>query len=373
MEFARQGSASGGRRSPSIVLVMSFRTLPPEIHTLAFQFTDVEGLQNLCLVSKYLLELAAPLLYRVVYLPTRRRVQALSRTIGDKPELAQHVRHMLLSDRNTDVSHIILPDFIIHWPQTTEERIIRRQRIRDWLVERECELYAFRQALYHILFLTSRHIHTLTLLHFEHNISTLHELLDLPFPKLVELTVRGNYPPLLPSLNLPALERLHLAAGDMPNPWASFAAIASGCPRLTHMRVTEPLSCILSGVVLAHAFEVTLGYAQYDPRDLAMAREPVIGEATIEAVAAQPRLPPSLTCLLLQPYPPELGPMGFPYPDHQEMMQRLEALEQKSELFHLVVLTTDDYTLPYCFEAAQRHWQSRMEGGEGCWPSLPVR
>ena len=88
------------------------------------------------------------------------------------PRLATHVRHILISDRNRDDTHPTLPDFIVYWPQTYSERIIRRQRIRDWLLDREKDLNTFRSALRLILNLISTRLLSLTLLHYEHSIRT---------------------------------------------------------------------------------------------------------------------------------------------------------------------------------------------------------
>lgn len=344
---------------------MPFEALPTEIHLLICRFAHREGNLNLLLISKYFYELALPLAYRVLFLPTRRRVIDLQRTLLGRPELAGYVRHLLMSDRNRDEFHVVLPDFIVYWPQTHEERIIRRQRIREWLIERDKELCAFRAALRQILLLVSPQLRSLTLLHYEHSIRTLNDLLHFPYPNLEELTVRGDYPPLPNSLRLPSLRRLHLAAGDMPNPWASFSAVASGCPNLTHLRITEPLSCILSGVILAQALEVTLGFADYDPSALAM---PLVRNAYgAPDIAPRPKLPNSLVELQLQPYPPEMSALGIPYPDHIDMMDRLQFLQTRAKLFRLLPANNENYVLPYSFDCAARDWKNRMQGGPGCW------
>ncbi|KAH8118514.1 hypothetical protein DFH11DRAFT_679394 [Phellopilus nigrolimitatus] len=344
---------------------MSFHGLPTEIHISICRFAHQEAKTNLILVSKYFYELAIPLLYRVVFLPTRRRVVSFRHTLLRRPELSTHVRHLLISDRNRDEFHVVLPDFIIYWPQTNSERIVRRQRIREWLTERDNELAAFRTSLLYILALVSTRLCSLTLLHYEHSIRSLKDLLTFPFPDLEELTIRGDYPPLPKDLHLPRLKRLHLAAGDMPNPWASFSAMTDGCPSLTHLRITEPLSCILSGVILAQALEVTFGIAEYDPESLAMPPERDPDGTTYAAPC--PRLPSTLKELRLQPYPPEMSAMGMPYPDHVDMMDRLEGLQTHASFFKLLPANNDNYVLPYSFEAARRDWEDRVAGGVGCW------
>ncbi|THG99535.1 hypothetical protein EW145_g7249 [Phellinidium pouzarii] len=352
-------------RAQFVDSLMSFCELPPEIHLSICEFAHQVGKTNLVHINKYFYELATPLLYRVVYLPTRSRVISFQYTLFNKPGLSAYVRHVLISDRNRDEFHVVLPDFIVYWPQTNSERILRRQRIRDWLVDRDKELLAFRTALRHILSLVSARLYSLTLLHYEHSIKMLHDLLTFPYLNLEELTIRGDYPPLPNDLNLPSLKRLHLAAGDMPNPWASFSALTDGCPSLTHVRITEPLSCILSGNILAQAFEVTFGLTEYDPDSLAMPVERCPDGRTY--VAPAPRLPPSMVELRLQPYPPEMSAMGMPYPDHMEMMDRLQAVEKHADIFKVLPANNENYVLPYSFDVAQRHWVDRMAGGEGCW------
>ena len=346
---------------------MLFSDLPPEVHILIFKYAHKPyGTKtNLISVNKYFYELAVPLLYNVVYLSNRRRVIAFHDALVMNPRLATHVRHILISDRNRDDTHPTLPDFIVYWPQTYSERIIRRQRIRDWLLDREKDLNTFRSALRLILNLISTRLLSLTLLHYEHSIRTLQDILNLNYPQLEELTLRGDYPPLPKDLCLPNLKRLHLAAGDMPNPWASFSSLSDGCPNLTHLRITEPLSCILSGSVLAQAFEVTFGLKEYDPETLAMPLERNSDGTTYSAPA--PKLPPLLQELRLQPYPAEMSTMGMPYPDHVEMISRLQALEDHTKIFKLLPSNNDNYILPYSFDAAKRDWENRILGGCGCW------
>lgn len=344
---------------------MSFNDLPFELHYKICEIAQLEGRTNLILVNRYFYDLALPILYRTVFLPTRRQVISFQYTLFRRPELASHVRHILMCDRNRDDLHVVLPDFIVYWPQTHSERLLRRQRIREWLVERDKELASFRAALRHILALLSNQLLSLTLLHYEHSIRTLKDLLTFDYPTLEELTIRGDYPPLPPNLNLPSLKRLHLAAGDMPNPWASFSALSEGCPNLTHLRITEPLSCILSGSVLAQAFETAFGLAKYDAEAIAMPSERR-NDGTF-SLPPPPQLPSSLQELRLQPYPPELSAMGTPYPDHTEMIDRLRSLEETTKVFKLVAPNNENYTLPYSFEIARNDWIDRMSGGDGCW------
>ncbi|TDL29782.1 hypothetical protein BD410DRAFT_834035 [Rickenella mellea] len=347
---------------------MSFGQLPPEIHSAVSSVSDISSKLSLCLVSKYFYDITLPHLYEVLCLPTRPRFLSLATTFTYKPEFARLVRHLFASDRNSYEFYVSLPDFIVCFPQNDKERTIRRQRIREWLSEREQELAAYRFAIHQVLSLTSPFLKSLTLLHYEHALNILHGLLLLPFPNLVELTIRGDYPPFPPGLYLPALERLHLAAGDTPNPFASLATIADGCPRLTHLRITEPIMCILAGPLLAHTIEIALGYATCNNQILAATK--VADKCGREVAVGPPRLPPTLTHLLLQTYAAELNAFGVPYPDHVEMQERLDALQKKSDIFRLLSplsLAANDYSLPYCFEVAHRHWEDRMEGGDGCW------
>lgn len=343
----------------------NFQELPSEIHVAVCDAARWEDRRSLVLVNRYLQEIVTPLLYKLVFLPTRRRVISFQRTLSQNPFLAVHVRHLLMSDRDREGFHIVLPDFVIYQPQTHTERAVRRQRIYEWLVEREKELLLFRSSLRHILTLVSPQLLSLTLLHYEYSIKTLSDLLMLPFPVLEELTIRGDYPILPKNLYLPRLTRLHLAAGDMPNPWASFSALAKGCPNLTHLRITEPLSCILSGVMLAEALEVAHGLNEYDAEALAMpiGRRP---DGTTW-IPPPPSLPNTLQSLLLQPYPPEMSVIGMHYQDHTDMMDRLEALEQKVRHLKLIPVNNEHYVLPYSFDAAYRDWKDRMDGGGGCW------
>lgn len=151
----------------------------------------------------------------------------------------------------------------------------------------------------------------------------------------------------------------------MPNPWASFSSVASGCPSLTHMRITEPLSCILSGAVLARALEVTFGLAEYDPEAISMPLER--NKGGLACYPPAPILPPSLKELRLQPYPPEVSAMGMPYLDHSGMADRLQTLEACVKKFKLLPSNSENYVLPYSFDAAVRDWSDRMRGGPGCW------
>ena len=344
---------------------MQLLDLPPEIQSVIFRHVSREDRLQLVLVNRYVHDLTLSLLYETVLLPTRRSVIDFEQALFRRPYLSGHVRHILISDRNRDEFHVALPDFIVVWPKTHAARVERRQKIREWLMDRDKELTRFRSALRHILALVSCKLHSLTLLHYEHSIRSLRDIFIYNFPLLEELTIRGDYPPLPNTLCLPKLRRLHLAAGDMPNPWASFASVTSGCPNLTHIRITEPLSCILSGGVLAQALEVSFGLSPYDPEALAMPFERnKDGMATFPPA---PALPLTLKELRLQPYPPEVSALGMPYPDHSGMLERLQALEAYEKRFKLLSSNSENYVLPYSFDAAIRDWKDRMLGGLGCW------
>lgn len=169
---------------------MHFYSLPPEIHIAIFNHVPQEARKSLILVNRYFNELATPVLYSTVYLPTRRRVISFEKALFRNPLLSAHIRHLLISDRNRDEFHVTLPDFIVYWPQTAAERNIRRERIREWLNAREKELKTFRSALRHILALVSSQLCSLTLLHYEHSIKTLKDILTFKYPVLEELTIR---------------------------------------------------------------------------------------------------------------------------------------------------------------------------------------
>ncbi|KLO06354.1 hypothetical protein SCHPADRAFT_693032 [Schizopora paradoxa] len=351
---------------------MPLQTLPNEIFLLICECLPCHSRAKFVRLNKQIRDVCNPLLYRTVFLPTRNRVLSLQSTLVRRPELGGHVRHILFSDRNSDEFHPVLPDFVICWPATHSERLLRRQRIRDWLQERDKELAAFRAALREILSLVAPHLISLTLLHYEHTIRSLGHLLNLPYPKLKELTIRGDYPPLPDSMNIPSLERLHLAAGDMPNPWASFSAITTGCPNLTHLRITEPLSCILTGSVLANALEVSLGVCdEYDPESLGLDCE----HRRDGSVYTPPRpcLPSTLQELQLQPYPPDLTGIGTPHPDHVEMMGKLLELNKSVDIFKLIPANGENYKLPYSFEIACNDWNNRINGGAGCWRAAKLK
>ena len=339
--------------------------LPPEIQCAIFRHVAREDRLHLVMVNHWVHDIALPLLYETILLPTRKSVIDLEQALFRRPYLSGHVRHILISDRNRDEFHVALPDFIVVWPKTHAARVERRQKIRNWLTDRDKELTKFRTALRHILALVSCKLTTLTLLHYEHSIRSLKDIFAYNYPALEELTIRGDYPPLPNTLHLPKLRRLHLAAGDMPNPWASFSSVTSGCPSLTHLRITEPLSCILSGSVLAHALEVTFGLSKYDPEALAMPFER--GKDGLACYPPAPVLPPTLKELRLQPYPPEVSAMGMPYPDHSGMAERLQALQACVKAFKLIPSNNENYVLPYSFDAALRDWEDRMRGGLGCW------
>lgn len=137
---------------------MPFQSLPNEIYLLICNCLPCHSRAKFVRVNKQIHGICNSTLYRTVFLPTRTRVLSLQTTLLKRPDLGAHVRHILFSDRNSDEFHPVLPDFVIYWPPTHSERLLRRQKIRDWLQERDKELAAFRAALRDILARVASHL-----------------------------------------------------------------------------------------------------------------------------------------------------------------------------------------------------------------------
>ncbi|KAL5530259.1 hypothetical protein ACEPAF_6516 [Sanghuangporus sanghuang] len=170
---------------------MLLRLLPAELRVAIFELACSAGMaadvhsyrtaHSLCLVSRCSYSITIPIMYRMLLVDGRTKASLLSRTFQSRPELG-----------------VVSP------------------RIQTLSI---C-LYG----------------------HYDHKADNgLAGVFTLPFPFLTELTIRDNVQP-QPSLKLqlPSLERLHLAGGNPPYPFATLGTLAESCPRLAHILLTEP-------------------------------------------------------------------------------------------------------------------------------------
>ncbi|TDL29784.1 hypothetical protein BD410DRAFT_41151 [Rickenella mellea] len=331
---------------------MPFTSFPPEIHSKIVEFVgendDARHVCAISLVSKYFYEIACPRLYRAVFVAGRDRVGVLARTLLAKPNIAQHIHHLFLSDTGRGgplVGVEDIPDVAFELPRTQQARIERRQRLQAWLATREEHLLAFKRMVHDILSIVAPQLHTLTILQYapcEPHLNILRDAFEVPFPQLRELTLRGSYPDFGRSDAWPVLERLHMAAADSAvcEPMASLTAI-SNHPHLTHIRITQA--------------------RMFDPSFLKL----IFGLGGIEQFPLRepppPCLPPSLRRFIVQP---DEGEPKLPLQDQTQMMQKLTDIAHAVDMFCLVAPESNP---PYPSERATNEWRDRMAGGEGCW------
>ncbi|KAL5508093.1 hypothetical protein ACEPAH_5711 [Sanghuangporus vaninii] len=241
---------------------MLLRLLPAELHVTIFELAcsadmaaDVHSYwtaRSLCLVSRHSYSITIPIMYRMLLVDGRTKASLLSRTFQSRPELGAFAQHVFLSDHSRrprspadDNTLEVLPTFAFEFPGSRKGRIERLRRMKTWLTEREQMLSAFRSAIYHILCVVSPRIQTLSIClygHYDDKADNgLAGVFTLPFPSLTELRIRDNVQP-QPNLKLqlPSLERLHLAGGNPPYPFATLGTLAESCPRLAHILLTEP-------------------------------------------------------------------------------------------------------------------------------------
>ncbi|KAL5527544.1 hypothetical protein ACEPAG_6345 [Sanghuangporus baumii] len=241
---------------------MLLRILPAELRVAIFELacsadmaTGVHSYRtalSLCLVSRCSYSITIPIMYRMLLIDGRTKTSLLSRTFQSRPELGAFAQHVFLSDHSRrprspadDNTLEVLPTFAFEFPGSRKGRVERLQRMKTWLMEREQMLSAFRSAIYHILCVVSPRIQTLSIClygHYDDKADNgLAGVFTIPFPSLTELTIRDNVQP-QPTckLQLPALERLHLAGGNPPYPFATLETLAESCPCLVHILLTEP-------------------------------------------------------------------------------------------------------------------------------------
>src|SRR5882672_9566805 len=78
---------------------IQFRNLPSDILHLIFERTSTDALHAFAHVNKQYNTIVTPFLYLTVTIPSLDRLLSFDRTLAQKPELAAHVRHLLVSDR----------------------------------------------------------------------------------------------------------------------------------------------------------------------------------------------------------------------------------------------------------------------------------
>ncbi|KAI5124773.1 hypothetical protein M0805_005407 [Coniferiporia weirii] len=402
--------------------------LPTEIYTIVFELAcsadpvadehDYRTALDLCLVSRRFYSLVVPILYRALLVTGRAKVSLLARTLRARPELGQSTVHLFLSDRvkwapgagaashhpnhvDDESSLEVLPSFAFEFPRSREGRVERLQRMQTWLTAHAETLATFRIAVGGILDVLSPRLRTLAICLYRYYMSSadsgLSEALGHPFPSLIELTVReDSQPQPCEQLELPALERVHLAGGNPPHPFMTLGALLSGCPRLSHVRLSEPLindaavsaleAALATGDLAGGGSEPdSTGSDDFDNGgggQLAPPRESNSASAYREPGTASG--PPGVG----GPYPPRRAlerfilepssfvltgtPVGGGAGPEADVSGRLGSLAARVQALELVVRTppaggkrADRYAL----DDALRDWCERIEGGAGCWRS----
>lgn len=240
---------------------MPFQTLPVELQSMILKLVCSSELDkdiptylsalNLCLVSRDFYSLVVHCVYRTLLATGRTRTKLLARTLRSRPDLGKYAVNLFVSDRKVgsddgDTTLEVLPTFAFEYPGTSEARRERLLRMQAWLEAREHTYMTFRNSIQDILEAVSRHLVTLSICMYGHYNRSIDQgiedaLLLHSFPNLRELVVRDNtHPQPCKEPKLPALVRLHLAGGNLPQPFSGLATIIQGSPNLTHIRVTEP-------------------------------------------------------------------------------------------------------------------------------------
>lgn len=308
----------------------NYTALPTEIHSIIANYVcagDIlkeqlyKNALNLCLVSKLLHTHTLPIMHRHLFVTGRTSVNLLARTLREHPERARFVRHVLVSDQRWGMATStkargksldgaefeILPEFAFTLPTTQQERVQRRIRMQSWLLARAEMLSTFEKSVLDIITTAAPRLHSLTIVFYSkyrrrpvegqsdpdhENIhadaqgsdvptqdcagKAIADILALEYPQLRDLTVREESLSICrPRLKMPALQRLHLAGGEIVLPAATLAAAAAGCPCLSYMRWT--ISTVT--LALAEALEWIFGVAVYDELH---ARD-VLEECTVSA------------------------------------------------------------------------------------------
>ncbi|KAH9900920.1 hypothetical protein C8Q73DRAFT_223889 [Cubamyces lactineus] len=158
------------------------------------------------------------------------------------------------------------------------------------------------------------------------------------FPRLRELSVSSPFDsyfvsrrkdsttPSPPEAPFPVLEHLHLINADMVG-WEAYA------PSLTHLRLTA-----------LHNEHFVDGVIR--PTELAGTKSPLSRLSTL--------------IFQVQPYPPRRLRMGEPCEEHESFVQDLWASQAESDVPVYFLPPLQRLDIRGC-------WESRIEGGEGCW------
>lgn len=311
----------------------NFSAMPAEIHLNILEQTRSEADGRLPLaistLSKRLAGIVYPLLYRNILLENGRSVELFSRTLGSKPELAKHARHLLLGD--ADRINEVPPDFVFDMARSQQARAQRFKRLHDWSTARDGKLASIRSAAYNITSILSPYLHTLTILYYGHYQQTstgLSEILQIPYPSLTDLTLMGNYSVLEDNLQMPKIENLHLI-GESSSSNMNSDLLTQIFPKLKRIRLST--SYLNSSVI---------NFMQF-----------------MREIQTQI---PSITKVLLQAPTESVHSTSVQTDGFAALMQKAE---HEIAFFHLIPYVSSGYS----YEIAKFDWINRTFGGDGCW------
>lgn len=201
-------------------------TLPVELHAQIFHLActdDGTTARSLSLVSRYVHQVAEPLLYHTLNLSGYSQLGIIANKLPTLPIKCRRVHHLFISDHTTQQNalHDILnyPDF-----DSETSPIIR------------------------ILNITLQSLVSLSLDIANPRISPhlLGHIFSFTFPRLRTLLIHGFYPIPHTPQSLPRLEYLHLSGHRNPHGLLQTGGLAAACPNLTRIKI--------SGLMFARSF-----------------------------------------------------------------------------------------------------------------------
>lgn len=310
-------------------------SLPVELHSQIFELActdDGTTARSLSRVSRYVREVSQPFLLQSVAVSGLGSLNELIKVLESLPARRRRVRHLFLSD----------------WtPKQAEEMAVSAD-------EASMERYEVeRTAIMRVLDLVAPSVESLCLVASCPFNSTpvIAHLFSLQLPLLESLSVSGFYP-FLHQANMPKLERLHLTGNRNPHGMLGTGVFASGCPQLTHLKI--------SGLVSAASFAQELEHALLPSKSNS--------EKGVAGVLFPTSLPPSLTDLSVRARLPLTGRRvsSSARAQHQKMTECLAGLELCADDFSGLRYNYAEHTdddVP-CYQNLRHEWASSFIAGQ---------
>ncbi|KAK1223977.1 hypothetical protein PQX77_013138 [Marasmius sp. AFHP31] len=329
---------------------MAVNVVPPELLSQICSLActdDGSTVKSLRLTNRYMKQVCLPMQYQSLSITRHEDLSRLVMKLHRVPDYFRRIYHL----------HLSLP--------FSESSSRLQQNVND---------------VVSLLILASPTLETLSFSTPSETISpvVIARVFRIPFPRLMELAVHGNYPfPSPASTKMPLLERLHLSGNR--NPYGLLPTLKGSFPMITHLRI--------SGLSMASSFARQLESYMKNHHEIAVHSSLDLKEEEWLSLRTPMTLPP-----IHSPLPPRLQHIFITARIGAD--KRLSSVKKDAAMIdtllacvdshmkwrgdlgrkdglHLALAMPDEVepssSASSLYTSLYEHWADRLMGGLGCW------